>query len=96
MLTAVRIGPTTSISTKTTPTKARAGVSPSPVSTARIVKPVATAKTAGSAPLSTSRIHQAVVSRASARGSAAKNCHSCRVRSRSIMQRTLPRTTDTP
>ena len=62
MLTAVRIGPTISISTKTTPTKARVGPSGSELSTARIVTPVATAKTAGSAPLSTSRIHQAAAS----------------------------------
>ena len=90
MLTAVCRGLTTSISTNTMPIRVSGPVSERPSCAAPTTTPIATAKTAGMIPLISITAHQATVSRASALGSAAKNCHSCRARSRSNMFGTLP------
>src|SRR5215207_11760687 len=94
MLTAVWIGFTISMSTKTTPVSARAAATGRACSTAPTVAPMATAKTAGMAPFKISSAHQTVASTGSALGRTAKNCHSCLARSRLSTDTTLPLAAD--
>ena len=83
MLTAVWIGFIISITTKTTPVRARETVTDRACWTALTVAPMAIAKIAGIAPFRINSAHQIVASTGSALGSAPKNCHSCLARSRS-------------
>ena len=85
-LIAVWIGVSTCSRTNAAPTTASDGVKSSPRWTATTRAPIAMAKTAGSTPRNTTAAHQAIASVPPACGSAAKNIHSLRPVSRSIIR----------